>query len=97
MSNFKRPLDIDEPPMILFWEVPQFLIGVSAVSLGIVMQSASAMVVFGYLGVKYLLNEKRNAISSKRGEYPHSMWAKGMRTDKKLRHYPINIRDVSGK
>lgn len=95
--NFLRPVDIDEPSQIFFWEFPQALIGISLIVAGILMQSGMGMLLFGFLGSWYLVYAKRQSATSKRGEFLHKLWTLGIRPDKLLKKYPFGIKNFSGK
>lgn len=96
-QNFHRPVDIDEPFMLFFWEFTEFLIGICLVVVGILMQSGFGFVLFGCGGFYYLLHAKRASEAAKRGEYLHRYWVMGIRNDKLLKIYPFGIKNFSGK
>jgi hypothetical protein len=75
------PFDIEAPTPIMFWEPLEFILGVSFMGLGIVMNAFVVGVLCGtgvLVGARYL---KRGA---KRGAMQHFLWAKGLQLDPNL-------------
>jgi len=95
--DFSRPIDIDEPGLLFFWEFTEFIIGISLMVVGIIMQSGVGFLLFGSAGVWYLQYARRAAFSQKRGEFLHALWGKGLREDALLKQYPFGIKNFSGK
>ena len=89
MSNFDSeahmvPFDIEAPTPIMFWEPLEFIMAITFMGLGVVMNAF----VFGMLtglgvlwGAKYL---KRGA---KRGAMQHFLWARGLELDTALKKF----------
>lgn len=83
MSSFDveshcAPFDIEAPTPIMFWEPLEFILGISFLGLGIVMNAFLLGVACGVgvlMGARYL---KRGA---KRGAMQHFLWARGLQLD----------------
>lgn len=86
MSQFDQeshciPYDIEAPTPVMFWEPLEFIMAVSFMGLGIVMNAFILGVVMGtgvLVGARYL---KRGA---KRGAMQHFLWAIGLQLDVNL-------------
>lgn len=97
MSNrFSFPSDIDEPPMIMFWEFPAFAVSIIPVFIGIVMRDG--LIMLGCIVATYLLLRfyKRMGAKAKRNEMKHASYALGFSfVDKPLKRWDI-YKDYSG-
>jgi type IV conjugative transfer system protein TraL len=94
-DQFSFPKDIDEPPMVMFWEIPHFIASVMPIGVGIVLRDGFVMlgcVFVTYYCLKYF---KRMASKAKRNEMKHAAYAIGLPGDKSMKNWEL-YKDYTG-
>mgnify|MGYP003385599380 CR=1 FL=1 len=90
------PADIDEPKMIMFWEVIHFIIGISLIPVGFLLKDVlilSLATVFSIFILRYF---KRQLGVSKRNFLAHSAYSVGIASDDILKKYPSSYKNFAG-
>lgn len=95
--NFIFPDGIDEPPMILFWEIPQFIIMMSLFCLGLIMRDALIFVLCAVGTYQSGVYFKRVNSKAKRNQLKHAGYYIGLPGDPHLKKWPSSYRDYCGK
>lgn len=91
------PSDIDEPNLIMFWEVIHFIIGVSLMPLGFITKDLVVLLLTTGLSIFVLRYFKRQLGNSKRNYLAHTVYSYGYPTDDFLRKYPSSYKNFSGR
>lgn len=99
--NFRFPHGIDEPKLIMFWEVPVFIIGFACGTVGMIIRDPIALIVGLYAAWRVLRYFKRQLETAKRYEFMHAAYSTGMLPDTAqdpiLQKFPVVHTSFTGK